>query len=161
MNASISATPACSHAAIIASASATLMASGFSHSTCLPAAAAASRPLGVEVVGQRDVHRFDIGVGEQLVVRAVGPWDPQLGRRHLGTERESREAMATTSQRDDRSIAGMTLRVAMDAHPSTPQRTGSNAAHVASRSVAYAPRTSAAAAAPGPGSTTSPSPSRH
>ena len=40
MNASISATPARSQAAIISSASATLMASGFSHSTCLPAAAA-------------------------------------------------------------------------------------------------------------------------
>ena len=40
MNASISSTPARSHAATISRASAALIASGFSHSTCLPAAAA-------------------------------------------------------------------------------------------------------------------------
>ena len=42
MNASISATPARSQPAIIVSASAAVIASGFSHSTCLPAAAARS-----------------------------------------------------------------------------------------------------------------------
>ena len=41
MNASISRTPASSHAAIMRSASAASIASGFSHSTCLPAPAAA------------------------------------------------------------------------------------------------------------------------
>ena len=42
MNASISSTPARSAAAPISSASAAFIASGFSHSTCLPAAAARS-----------------------------------------------------------------------------------------------------------------------
>src|SRR5262245_58360414 len=36
----------------------------------------------------------------------------------------SREAMATNSLRSDRRIAGITVRTAIDAQPSTPQRTG-------------------------------------
>ena len=41
MNASMSSTPAASHAAAIRSASAAVIARGFSHRTCLPARAAA------------------------------------------------------------------------------------------------------------------------
>ena len=41
MNASINRTPTASHAAIMRSASAAFIASGFSHRTCLPASAAA------------------------------------------------------------------------------------------------------------------------
>ena len=72
----------------------------------------------------------------------------------------SREAMATTSQRAERCIAGITLRVAIAAHPSTPQRTGAGPFTTPPGGPRRPPRTSAAAAAPGPGSTTSPSPSR-
>ena len=37
------------------------------------------RPLEVHVIGQRDVHRVDLWVGEQLLVRCQRPTDPQRG----------------------------------------------------------------------------------
>ena len=94
---------------------------GFSHRTCLPASAACASTRR-EVVRQRDVHHVDVGVGQQLVVRAVGAPDPELGSGSLGTLSRARDTMATTSQRSPRCIAGITLRVAMSAHPSTPHR---------------------------------------
>ena len=88
MNASMRTTPARRQPSIIPAASAVSSASGFSHSTCLPASAARQRPRRVQMVGQRDVHRLDVGVGEQLVVGAVvaarspGRWpSPRHGRR--------------------------------------------------------------------------------
>ena len=52
-------------AAAIASASATVLASGFSHSTCLPAASAAMRDLGVAVARRADVDQVDVVPGDQ------------------------------------------------------------------------------------------------
>ena len=44
----------------------------------LPGRGCALGPLGVEVVGQRDVHRLDHVVGEHVVVRTVAVGDPEL-----------------------------------------------------------------------------------
>ena len=60
------------------SASAALSAIGFSHSTCLPACAAAIGQRHVQMVGQRIVDRLDLGIGEQLLVGAVGLGDAEL-----------------------------------------------------------------------------------
>ena len=120
----------------------------------------APRPLGVEVVGQRDVHRLDVGVGEQLVVRAVGARDARARRPRRRPARDPASAMATTSQRADRCIAGITLRVAIDAHPSTPQRTGTNALTTPPGASRRRRGRRRPPSRPGPGSTTSPSPSR-
>ena len=57
------------------------------------------RPLGVEVVRQRDVDGVDVRVGEQRLVRAVGARDPQGRGGVAGRGRPSRDAIATTSHR--------------------------------------------------------------
>ena len=44
---------------------------GFSTSTCLPASAAAMGLLGVQLVGGRDDHRVEFGVGKQGVEPVV------------------------------------------------------------------------------------------
>ena len=78
MNASISRTPGLARRRRpCACASAAVIASGFSHSTCLPARAAAIVHSRVEVVGQRDVDGVDVGVGEERLVRPVRARDPQ------------------------------------------------------------------------------------
>ena len=97
----------------------------------------APRPLGVEVVGQRDVHRFDVGVGEQLVVRAVGARDPELGapRRppDRGPARRWRPRRNAPTAASPGSPCGWRS-TRTRAPPSAPAR--SRRAHVASRSVA-------------------------
>ena len=98
MNASIRRTPGASAASTIRSASAAVMASGFSHRTCLPAAAAAIVHSAWRWFGQRDVHGVDVRIGEQRLVRAVGARDAELvgdAPRRVA----SRDAIATTSQR--------------------------------------------------------------
>ena len=44
----------------------------------------AQRPFVVQLVGQRDVHGIDAGVGEQRVLAAVCPCHSQLERLGLG-----------------------------------------------------------------------------
>ena len=108
MNASISSTPASAQASTIVCASPAVSASGFSHSTCLPARAAAIVHARVEVVRQRDVDGVDVGVREQRLVRPVRPRDPQPGR-HLACPPGSRDAIPRTSLRGDRRRPGMTF----------------------------------------------------
>ena len=65
------------------------------------------RPFGVQVVGQRDVDRVDVRVGEERLVGAVGPRDPELGRRPpprarlARGDREDLAARRTAHPRDD------------------------------------------------------------
>ena len=61
--------------------------------------------------------------------------DPQFGGARP-RRRARGDAIAMTSQRAERCIAGITLRVAIAAHPSTPQRTGGRTVHDASRRAA-------------------------
>ena len=142
MKASIRATPASRQASIMPAASRASIASGFSHSTCLPAAAARRGPLGVEVVRQWDVHGLDVRIGEQVLVAAVAAGDPQLAGPPARHARPTREAIATTAQRAERCIAGMTLRVAIEAHPSTPHLTRSSSLIVDPRPRAIASQAS-------------------
>ena len=94
------------------------------------------RPLGVEVVGQRDVHGLDVGVGEQLVVRAVGPRDPELGGAAAARSRSPRgdgddvAARRPLHRRDD--LAGGDRRA--PEHP--PAHRSALIAHDASRTAA-------------------------
>ena len=84
----------------------------------------AAGPRRVQVVGQRDVHRLDVGIGEQVVVRTVVARDPQFpGRRRgaVGVARGDRDDLAPLRLR----IAGITLCTAIAAQPSTPKRSGS------------------------------------
>ena len=74
MNASISRTPAPAQASTIRWASSAVSASGFSHRTCLPARPRRSSTR-VEVVRERDVDGVDVRVGQERLVRAVGPRD--------------------------------------------------------------------------------------
>jgi hypothetical protein len=55
------------------------MLSGFSQSTCLPASAAFVGQRNMQLVGQRIVDGVDVGIGEQLLVGAVGRGNPELG----------------------------------------------------------------------------------
>jgi len=72
-------------AAIISSAWATVMASGFSHITCLPAASAASACGWCRNGGSRDVDEIDVVAPEERVdgfdVRDAEPPGRGLGRR--------------------------------------------------------------------------------
>ena len=124
MNASISATPAVSQASTICCASAEVIANGFSHRTCLPAAAA-QRPYAVKVVREGDVDGVDLGVVDEGLVRAVVAGDAELRRGpRRPASRPERRSRAMV-QRSDRCIAGMTLLTAIEAQPRTPQRTRS------------------------------------
>ena len=78
MNASISLTPASSLAAAMRSASATLKASRLLAQHVLAGARSSNRPLGVEVVGQRNVDRVHVRVGQQRSYESVRPRDAQL-----------------------------------------------------------------------------------
>jgi hypothetical protein len=40
------------------------------------------RPLAVHAVGQRNVDRLDLGIGQQLLVSGVGARDAQLAGKH-------------------------------------------------------------------------------
>ena len=99
MNASISRTPAARQPSIISAASAALSAERLLAEHVLAGRGRPQRPLGVQVVGQRDVHRLDVGVGKQrrrrsrgaAAMPSCGPWRPP-GRGHAS-------AMATTSHR--------------------------------------------------------------
>ncbi len=87
-------------------ASVAVSASGFSHSTCLPARAAAMVHGGVQVVRERDVDGVDVGVGQHRLVRPVRPLDAQP-RRHArraarlaGRDPEHLAARRSTQARD-------------------------------------------------------------
>ena len=82
------------------------MASGFSQRTCFPARAAAIAHARVQVVGQRDVHGVDVGIGQQGLVRSVRPRDAQL-RATARRGASSREAIATTLPRVPRRTPGI------------------------------------------------------
>ena len=59
------------------------------------------RPLGVEVVGQRDVDGVDVRVGEERLVRAVGASGCRARRRPLGAW-----AAVAGGDRDDLAASG-------------------------------------------------------
>ena len=63
---------------------AALSANGFSHSTCLPARSAAIVISQWLAVGRGDVDDVDVGIGEQVVVGAVGARDAEPCRELLG-----------------------------------------------------------------------------
>ena len=88
----------------------------------LAGAGGGDRPLGVEVVRQRDVDGVDVRVGEERLVRAVGPRDAELVGDRGGRVSPSREAIATTSQRAALRMPGMTFFGAMSAVDRIPQR---------------------------------------
>ena len=69
-----------SAAARSAVASCAVSAIGFSHSTCLPAAAALSVQRHVQVIRQRVVDRLDLRIREQRLVRTVGRRNAQRVR---------------------------------------------------------------------------------
>ena len=94
-------------------------ASGFSHSTCRHRRS--DRPLGMQVVRQRDVDGVDLRAVDQRLVRAVRRADAERAGCDLGPT-SSREAMATTWQRAAAWIAGITFPVPIRAGDSTPQR---------------------------------------
>ena len=79
------------------------------------------RPLGVEVVRQRDVDGVDVGVREQRLVGPVRPRDAQSAATSPARP-GSRDAIPRTSLRGDRRRPGMTFPVAMFAVDRTPQR---------------------------------------
>ena len=81
------------------------------------------RPLGVEVVRQRDVDGVDVRVGQQRLVRAVRARDPELAGDPAGAARlagRDAEHLAASASGAGR---GSPSRVAMFAVDSTPQRT--------------------------------------
>ena len=97
MNASISRTPATRARVDHRWASAAVMRQRLLAQDVLARLGRRDRPLGVEVVRQRDVDGVDVGVGEQRLVRAVGARDAQPpATRPAGSA--SREAIATISQ---------------------------------------------------------------
>jgi hypothetical protein len=68
------------------------------------------RPLGVEVVRERNVDRVDVRVGEQP---GVGPMQPHgvaqrspVGRREPGVAQEARAGVARAGKRDELGVAG-------------------------------------------------------
>ena len=79
------------------------------------------RPLGVEVVGQRDVDGVDLGVGQERLVRAVSTAGSPARRRPSAAS-PSRDAIATISQRAALRSPGMTLCRAISAVDRIPQR---------------------------------------
>ena len=120
MNASISTRPARSAASKAASTSAGWRDSGFSHSTCLPASSARTRPRHVQRVRQRVVDRVDLGVGQQLLVGAVRPRDAVLVR--VGPRARARRASRPRRpRRCSPSCAPSTMRTAMFAVDRMPQ----------------------------------------
>ena len=84
------------------------------------------RDRHVQMVGQRIVDRLDLGVLEQLRVRAVGAWDAQRLGGRPGALR-SRDAIASTRQCALCCIAGITFSMPIFAVLMTPKRTGSMA----------------------------------
>src|SRR5207249_10369673 len=78
MNASCSNTPAFRQASTMVCACTALTASGFSHSTCLPACAARMVHSGCRLLG-RGLYGIDVPIGQQPLIRAVGPRDLELG----------------------------------------------------------------------------------
>ena len=83
------------------------------------------RPLGVEVVRQRDVDRVDVGVGEERLVRAVGASGCRAARRRRVPG--PRRATRSPRPRSGRPCAcpGITFRRAMSAVDRMPQRSAS------------------------------------
>ena len=95
------------------------------------------RPLGVEVVRERDVDGVDLRVGEERLVGAVDARDPvPLGDR--GARARSRDPIATTSQRAARRMPGMAFSVAIPAVDRIPQRSVVIAASILLRDAAGA-----------------------
>ena len=71
----------------------------------LPRTGRGLRPLGMEVVRERDVDGVDVGVGEEFLVRAIGPRDVELrrnGRRAAWLARRDRVHRAPSGATDSR-----------------------------------------------------------
>ena len=79
MNASISSTPACARRVDHALGLGRGQGQRLLAQDVLAGLGGRDRPLRVEVVGQRDVDRVDLGIGEQRLVGGVGARDAQLG----------------------------------------------------------------------------------
>ena len=65
-------------------ASALVVASGFSHSTCLPASIGRRRHREVARVGRADVDGVDRRIGEDRAIVGLGPVDAEGGRERTG-----------------------------------------------------------------------------
>jgi hypothetical protein len=78
-------------------------------------------PWYVQLVGQRIVDRVDVGVGEQLLIRAIGGGNLELLGRSLAFA-TSREAIAATVVSSPCCIAGITFLRPMFAVLRTPKR---------------------------------------
>ena len=87
MNASMNFTSASAHASTMRSASAEVERQRLLAQDVLAGVGGADRPLGVEVVGQRDVDGVDRRVVEQVLVRAVGAPDRRADRLRPGWRR--------------------------------------------------------------------------
>ena len=102
-------------AAASSSTSSTETPTGFSHSTCLPAASARIDAVDMEGVRGRDDHRVELGIGEHRVIveiglRPAGRWPPCArpdrrprrrwrGARHCGPSGRIRNARTARSGR--------------------------------------------------------------
>ena len=98
------------------------MAIGFSHSTCLPALAAASQ-RHMQMVRQRVVDGFDFRVGQHGLVGAIGLGNAELAR-HSWAYCCSREEMATISSSRLFSMPGRTFSMPILAVEIMPHFTG-------------------------------------
>ncbi len=85
-NGTVATTPASFAAASMASASAELVASGFSQTTCLPAAIDCQGLLGMHPIGCADMYNVDLSVRQQFLQARDAPFNSQRGR---GFERPS------------------------------------------------------------------------
>ncbi len=122
MNASISSTPASRQASTMPCASSAVIASGFSHSTCFPARAAAIVHRACRWLGS---GMYTASTSGSASSASYDPWARGIPSRRaaLSARSASREAIARTSQPAAFWMPGMTFSTAMFAVDSTPQRT--------------------------------------
>ena len=124
MNASISRTPSASQASIIRSASAVVVARGFSHRTCLPARAAAIVHSACRWLGSGLYTASTSGSASRSSYEPYARAMPSSDAAAWARPR-SREAIATTSHRAAAAVAGMTFPIPILAVERTPHRSTS------------------------------------